>query len=244
MKAMKLILVSILLAGTVSVVCFSACNKEKSKTYTIKGHLYQNSDKIPFKNQTFEFQLFRKKKIYETSKNDYVFEKVLGVVTTDENGYLEFTYKHSSSGLFIIMETDIVAAFKGIDSRLPANQNIEKDFFPPPSCGYADVFVNTNGILKAEDTLYISYEYLCGQSGVQFDTIYGNHTGYFKTINARRTYQKTQFEDEIVGVYVYVGKSKGSSGLIRYDYVKIFPINFPLRNTQQKDSIFIDYEVE
>lgn len=213
----------------VSSACISSCKRKENPSYTVKGYLFYGENKVPFKNEQLEFLVYRKKKPFEQSPREHIFDRVIGSAKSDDNGYIEFTYEHQSTGVYIMMQHAITATFENEEHRIPLNTNVEREFYRPPH-GWASIFLNTNGKLSVEDTFFIAHWDFENPSaigpypqGYSIDTVLGNFNGFIKTIKV----PNTVFQ-------IWSGKGRNNMNKpIRYYHT---PTGHP-----QIDSIYIEY---
>lgn len=209
----------------VSLIFFTySCKDKKTEEppkYTIKGHVFYGTVTKPLKNQVLEMEVYKKGFL-----KDWDFVTSLGKVTTDADGYFEFTYSYQKEGSIINIGGQYT------DNKLnPINTDIDKNFYNSFNSTVA-LFLNTNNKLTSYDTFFINRQDQTGKSCV--DTVFGNHSGYLKTFRS-------------VSVNLRVNAGKGYSGFPINDDFTIFygrpelVFDFPLKSDPYIDSVYINY---
>lgn len=214
----------------VSSACISSCKRKENPSYTVKGYLFYGENKVPFKNEQLEFLVYRKKKPFEQSPREHIFDRVIGSAKSDDNGYIEFTYEHQSTGVYIMMQHAITATFENEEHRIPLNTNVEREFYRPPH-GWASIFLNTNGKLNDEDTFFISHRKFLISNDFEIDTVLGNFNGFVKTIKVPNS-----------EIRITAGKGeKGLRGEPGFWFPDISLERIPITGHPNIDSIYIEY---
>jgi len=127
---MKKVIISLMV---LSVIFFSACNKNKKKIQNnLKGYIYNSNDSTPFKNTTFKYYYPNRSSFANSESLEHFF-------TTNEKGYFDFTTEQYQ-GQLVWPSYHEGAAYVGPEHFGPA-----KDFIQD----------NENGIYTyIYDTLY------------------------------------------------------------------------------------------
>ena len=137
----------ILIILTIITISFS-CKKEiVNGTFTIKGHLYNDCDKIAIKN----YPLLLRNYYFENNYPKYV---TLATDTTDANGYFEFTYTNPVAGINIYISDD-GGVNPGFINNIPI-QNIDSlNVYGNPTCN-VNVKLNVQKAYTSNDILEIN----------------------------------------------------------------------------------------